>query len=138
MGEITIKGGKKGGKRRRQRNQRVTGTGKTKRQRVVRIEKIELTVKEEKERGKSQRNLKRARIKMTEKERRNKGTIILEVVVRKVERKEERKAERKEEKTVKTQEIIGTVMVLMNPPTTSFGVLIFHWSKFCKNVWKTR
>jgi len=136
--EITIKKEKERGRRRRQRNQRVTGTGKTKRQRVVRIKKKELTVKEEKERGKSQRNLKRARIKMTEKERRNKGTIILEVVVRKVERKEERKAERKEEKTVKTQEIIGTVMVLMNPPTTSFGVLIFHWSKFCKNVWKTR
>merc|ERR1712142_577682 len=132
--EITIKKEKERGRRRRQRNQRVTGTGKTKRQRVVRIKEIELTVKEEKERGKSQRNLKRARIKMTEKERRNKGTIILEVVVRKVERK----AERKEEKTVKTQEIIGTVMVLMNPPTTSFGVLIFHWSKFCKNVWKTR
>merc|ERR1711872_919629 len=49
-----------------------------------------------------------------------------------------RKVERKEEKTVKPQEIIGTVMILMNPPTTSFGVLIFHWSKFCKNVWKTR
>merc|ERR1712151_217936 len=136
--EITIKKEKERGRRRRQRNQRVTGTGKTKRQRVVRIKEIELTVKEEKERGKSQRNLKRARIKMTEKERRNKGTIILEVVVRKVERKEERKEERMEEITVKNQEIIGTIMILMNPPTTRFGVLIFHWSKFCKNVWKTR
>merc|ERR1712098_29300 len=98
------------------------------------------TIKKEKERGRGriQRNLKRARIKMTEKEKRKQGTIIMEVVIRKVERKEERKAERKEEKTVKTQEIKGTVMILMNPPTTSFGVLIFHWSKFCKNVWKTR
>merc|ERR1712098_403466 len=135
MGPEVIEGGDPRIGRMQRNLKRVMGLG---RKRVETIKEVGITVKEEKERGKSQRNLKRARIKMTEKEKRKQGTIMMEVVVRKVERKEERKAERKEEKTVKTQEIKGTVMILMNLPTTSFGVLIFHWSKFCKNVWKTR
>merc|ERR1712098_150682 len=46
-------------------------------------------------------------------------------------------AERKEERTLETQGI-GIIMGWESQHTTSFGVLIFHWSKFWKNVWKTR
>merc|ERR1712025_354469 len=45
--------------------------------------------------------------------------------------------ERKEERTMETQGI-GVIMGWESQHTTSFGVLIFHWSKFCKNAWKTR
>jgi len=48
-----------------------------------------------------------------------------------------KEVERKEERTVETQGL-GIIMALESQHTTSFGVLIFHWSKFCKNVWKTR
>merc|ERR1719369_2187576 len=33
---------------------------------------------------------------------------------------------------------IEMIMEWMNQLTTNFGVLIFHWSKFWKNVWKIR
>merc|ERR1712098_132504 len=48
-----------------------------------------------------------------------------------------KEVERKEERTVETQGL-GIIMALESQHTASFGVLIFHWSKFCKNVWKTR
>merc|ERR1719187_420064 len=41
--------------------------------------------------------------------------------------------ERKEERTTETQGlIIGIIMAWESQHTISFGVLIFHWSKFCK------
>merc|ERR1719481_2195174 len=39
---------------------------------------------------------------------------------------------------VESKEERGILMAWTSQHTISFGVLIFHWSKFCKNVWKTR
>merc|ERR1712098_1011199 len=81
MGPEVIEGGDPRIGRMQRNLKRVMGLG---RKRVETIKEVGITVKEEKERGKSQRNLKRARIKMTEKEKRKQGTIMMEVVVRKV------------------------------------------------------
>merc|ERR1712142_815805 len=46
---------------------------------------------------------------------------------------------KKGERIMKTKSLkVGILMVSTSPPITNFGVLIFLWSKFYKNVWKTR
>merc|ERR1712142_345607 len=82
---------------------------------------------------KSQRSLKKGkRITMVEKIEESKKETIIMIV-------EERKEERKEERIMKTKSLkVGILMVSTSPPITNFGVLIFLWSKFYKNVWKTR
>jgi len=96
----------------------------------------EITNKE-KERGRKGKG--KTKIMVENKKIRKTGTIKMIVVERMKERKGERKEEKKEEITMKTRLLkAGTIMVSASPPITNYGVLIFHWSKFYKNVWKTR
>merc|ERR1719312_1306554 len=81
--------------------------------------------KEEKEIEANQRKREEIRIK-----------VEVEMgIVRKIHQRRERMQAKGVEK--EREEMVGEmeeIMLWQNPLTTSFGVLIFHWSRFWKNV----
>merc|ERR1712050_449489 len=61
------------------------------------------------------------------------------VMVRKIhQRSQKMEAKIMGEKVKKIMGEMEEIMSWRNQLTTSFGVLIFHWSRFWKNVWKIR